>query len=107
MNAARDPDARAAVLVPLAHGWEALQTVPMKAREPSAEERLLALGRPKTLGERIRYHRIRLGLRQEDLARKLRVGKTAVSQWENGKSSPRSMCRRQLDRLLAGKQVGS
>ena len=100
MNAARNPDARATVLVPLAHGWHSLQTVPLKLRRPTIEEILGSSGKPKTLGESIRYHRIRLGLRQEDLAGKLRVGKTAVSQWENDETQPQASRLRKALALL-------
>ncbi len=42
----------------------------------------------KTLGERIKYHRKRLGLTQEELARRMGVTAQAVSKWENNLSSP-------------------
>ncbi|MDI6872505.1 MAG: transcriptional repressor LexA [Bacillota bacterium] len=40
------------------------------------------------LGEILRRLREERGLRQDDLARKLLVGKSAVSQWERGKRTP-------------------
>lgn len=42
----------------------------------------------KTLGERIKYHRKRLGLTQEQLAERMRVSAQAVSKWENNLSCP-------------------
>lgn len=42
----------------------------------------------KTLGERIKYHRKRLGLTQEELARRMGVSAQAVSKWENNLSCP-------------------
>ncbi len=42
----------------------------------------------KTLGERIKYHRKRLGLTQEELAQRMGVSAQAVSKWENSLSSP-------------------
>lgn len=42
----------------------------------------------KTLGERIKYHRKRLGLTQEQLAERVRVSAQAVSKWENNLSCP-------------------
>lgn len=42
----------------------------------------------KTLGERIKYHRKRLGLTQEELAQRMGVSAQAVSKWENNLSCP-------------------
>lgn len=42
----------------------------------------------KTLGERIKHHRKRLGLTQEQLAERMRVSAQAVSKWENNLSCP-------------------
>ena len=42
----------------------------------------------KTLGERIKYHRKRLGLTQEELAKRMGVSAQAVSKWENNLSCP-------------------
>lgn len=42
----------------------------------------------KTLGERIKYHRKRLGLTQEQLAERMGVSAQAVSKWENNLSCP-------------------
>lgn len=40
------------------------------------------------LGTRIREARLRLGLKQTDLARRLRVKQSAISQWESNKFAP-------------------
>lgn len=42
----------------------------------------------QTLGERIKYHRKRLGLTQEQLAERMGVSPQAVSKWENNISCP-------------------
>ena len=42
----------------------------------------------QTLGERIKYHRKRLGLTQEQLAERMGVSAQAVSKWENNISCP-------------------
>lgn len=42
----------------------------------------------KTLGERIKYHRKRLGMTQEQLAERMGVSAQAVSKWENNLSCP-------------------
>ena len=41
-----------------------------------------------TIGERIKYHRKRLGMTQEQLAERIGVSAQAVSKWENGTSDP-------------------
>ena len=48
-----------------------------------------------TLGERISYHRNRLGLSQGELAGQMNVSRQAVSKWETDGSLP------DLDRLIA------
>lgn len=42
----------------------------------------------KTIGERIKYHRKRLGMTQEQLAERMGVSAQAVSKWENNLSCP-------------------
>ena len=42
----------------------------------------------KTLGERIKFHRKRMGLTQEQLAERMGVSPQAVSKWENNQSCP-------------------
>jgi len=42
------------------------------------------------LGARIKQARERAGLSQEDVARRFKVHRAAVSQWENGKTHPSS-----------------
>ncbi|WP_281168432.1 helix-turn-helix domain-containing protein [Desulfovirgula thermocuniculi] len=41
-----------------------------------------------TFGERLRKRRMELGLRQEDVGKWVHVGKSTVSQWENGIHMP-------------------
>ena len=41
-----------------------------------------------TIGERIKYHRKRLGMTQEQLAERIGVSAQAVSKWENNLSCP-------------------
>ena len=48
----------------------------------------------------IRKMRERAGLRQEDLAKKLDVDQTAVSNWELGKSKPLRKYHKKLARIL-------
>jgi transcriptional regulator with XRE-family HTH domain len=45
-------------------------------------------GAPLTLGDRIRSRRLELGLSQEQLGRRIGVGRGAVQRWERGKSEP-------------------
>jgi len=42
----------------------------------------------KTLGDRIKYHRKRMGLTQEQLAERMGVSAQAVSKWEHNQSCP-------------------
>lgn len=44
----------------------------------------------RTLGERLRWGRRRLGLSQEALARDLNVSKNAVARWEGGQLQPKA-----------------
>jgi len=62
---------------------------PPVQRKPSLQELAASMGIPQTLGERIRLLRMRQGLKQNELARRLRVCKTAVCQYEKGKTKPR------------------
>lgn len=49
---------------------------------------------------KIRFYRERAGLRQEDLAKKLAVDQTAVSNWELGKAKPLKKYHKKLARIL-------
>ena len=42
----------------------------------------------KTIGDRIKFHRKRLGMTQEQLAERMGVSAQAVSKWENNLSCP-------------------
>lgn len=48
----------------------------------------------------IKQHRMRAGLRQEDIAEKLGIDRSAVAKWEAGESLPRADKLPQLARLL-------
>ena len=54
----------------------------------------------KTLAENIRYHRIRLGLSQKELAGHMQVSVQAVSKWERGLSLPELCAVYDLSRLF-------
>lgn len=54
----------------------------------------------KMLAENIRYHRIRLGLSQKELARHMQVSVQAVSKWERGLSLPELCAVYDLSRLF-------
>lgn len=43
---------------------------------------------PTTIGERLKKRRHELGLRQKDVARRLKVNESTVVDWENMKKSP-------------------
>lgn len=50
---------------------------------------------------RIRFFRERAGLRQADVAKKLDVDQTAVSNWELGKSKPLRKYHKKLAKLFS------
>ena len=50
----------------------------------------------KTLGQRIRKHRLEMGLKQVDLARQLKVDEMTIVNWELDRTSP---AKRYLNRL--------
>ena len=70
-------------------GLMPLQPFPSVKRKPSMQELAAELPEPRTIGERIRYLRMKRGLRQDELAESLGVYKTAVCQWEKGLTRPR------------------
>lgn len=39
-------------------------------------------------GDRMRYHRLKKGMTQVDLAKQLHVGQFTISYWESGKKTP-------------------
>ncbi len=81
---------------PAAGGLKPLCPFPPAARKLSLQELAAKMSSPRTLGERIRFLRLSQGLKQNELARKLRVCKTAVCQYEKGQTKPRP---EHLDRL--------
>ena len=54
-----------------------------------------------TLPQRLRTVRRRLGMTQEDAARRLGVSRFSVNQWELGRHKPMPICRRILELALA------
>lgn len=48
----------------------------------------------------VKQHRMRAGLRQEDIAEKLGIDRSTVAKWEAGESLPRADKLPQLARLL-------
>ena len=51
----------------------------------------------------VKQHRMRAGLRQEDIAEKLGIDRSTVAKWEAGESLPRADKLPQLARLLGCK----
>jgi len=50
--------------------------------------------------EEIKKLRKRLGLSQEELARKIGVSFTSVNRWENGQSKPSKLAKKQIEILF-------
>ena len=61
---------------------------PPVQHKPTLQEMAAKMEPARTLGETIRFLRMRQGLKQNELARKLRVCKTAVCQYEKGHTKP-------------------
>lgn len=58
------------------------------------------MGEKMDLGKKIRAHRDELGLTQAELADKLGLTYSSVSQWESGRATPRTPILRQLAELF-------
>ncbi len=58
---------------------------------------------PENFPERVKDIRRQLGLSQEELAHALGVSFATVNRWENGKTSPSKLARRQMDQFCAEK----
>ena len=54
----------------------------------STDVRKEKVGIKKSLGENLKYHRVRCKMTQEFVAESLGVSRQAVSKWENGTSDP-------------------
>lgn len=53
----------------------------------------------ENIGARVKAVRAQLGLSQEDFAHALGVSFTTVNRWENGKTSPSRLARKQFDQF--------
>lgn len=59
----------------------------------------------ENFSERVKDVRRQLGLSQEELAHALGVSFATVNRWENGKTKPSKLARRQLDQLCKEKNI--
>jgi putative transcriptional regulator len=57
--------------------------------------------------ELVKDVRKQLGLSQEELAHALGVSFATVNRWENGKTAPSKLARRQFEQLCKEKNIGS
>lgn len=80
--------------------WLPLAELPKPKLKSSIEAILAGLGPITTLGQKIRYFRIKNLFNQGELAKKLGVGTPAVSQWEGGKTLPNARHLKHLSRVL-------
>jgi len=60
--------------------------------------------RPKTLGEKIRKHRMDLGLFQKDVARFVGVTADTVTLWKRGRTKPSEIHLRRIKQFLEVKK---
>ena len=56
--------------------------------------------KPKTLGEKMRKHRMDLGLFQKDVARFVGVATDTVTLWEKGRTKPNEIHLRKIQEFL-------
>ncbi len=61
---------------------------------------------PENFLETVKEVRRRLGLSQEELAHALGVSFATVNRWENGKTVPSKLARRQFEQLCKEKNIG-
>lgn len=59
----------------------------------------------ENFSERVKDIRRQLGISQEELAQALGVSFASVNRWENGKTTPSKLARRQLDQLCKEKNI--
>lgn len=59
----------------------------------------------KPFSEKVKEVRLRLKLSQEELAHALGVSFATVNRWENGKTSPSKLARRQFEQFCSDKKV--
>ena len=59
--------------------------------------------KPKTIGERIRKHRMDLGLFQKDVAKFVGVATDTVTLWEKGKHEPSKIYLKRIGHFLKKK----
>lgn len=105
INAARSGQTYGLYYEKAGEGLLPLQPFPPAARKLTLQEVAARLPAPQTLGEKIRFLRMRKGLRQNELAKALGVYSTAVCQWEKGLTEPRPEHLSRLGKLFAGGQA--
>lgn len=59
----------------------------------------------KPFSELVKAVRVRLKLSQEELAHALGVSFATVNRWENGKTNPSKLARRQFEQFCSDKKV--
>jgi putative transcriptional regulator len=64
------------------------------------------IGQPENFPETVKEIRRQLGLSQAELAHALGVSFATVNRWENGKTVPSKLARRQFDQLCKEKNIG-
>lgn len=60
---------------------------------------------PENVPDQVKDIRRQLGLSQEDLAHALGVSFATVNRWENGKTAPSKLARRQIERFCTDRGV--
>lgn len=63
------------------------------------------IGSPENFPEQIKTVRRQLGLSQEELAHALGVSFATVNRWENGRTVPSKLARRQFEQFCGSKRA--
>lgn len=91
------------------HNWETGKTTPAVKHWPAIMDFLgyCPYQQPRTLGDRLRLHRMHQGLTVKELADILGVDPGSIALWETGKRQPDERSREMIERFLAAADVVS
>ena len=90
------------VSVETLHNWETAKTAPAVKHWPAIMEFLgyCPYQRPRSLGDRLRLHRMHRGLTFEELAEMLGIDPGSIACWEAGEQEPRGKYRKLIEAVV-------
>ena len=93
------------VSVTTLHDWETGKTIPAVKHWPAIMEFLgyCPYQHARSLGDRLRLHRIHRGLTIEELAKVFGVDRGSIACWETGKRRPDTQSRKVIEEFLHGR----